>query len=416
MDNTEIKSNGNDDTDDEYSKIFKYNSTIERDENNKSISFKVCNVNQNKWELKRQFKIEDFILKNNKRFKDLYSIGRFKIGFKKREQEIFKVIKDIDKKLEKKKLLILQTSMVDSLESFGALNSFVYSAWESYNNHHHLVLRPDNIWMAILTQFSFYANKNSKELKEKFVDFQGKRSLTVKTDYSILKAPFDELTIQMSNQIQSNIKDPSIRDLIIPNFSTTTESDRVAFSIALMSTMKKYFKYRMITTCGLSEVTLLGEINDWIDLKERTEKLKQFDNKGGEIKKWLDQYLLPILDKFIESANGNPDTKWWNQMVDYRQQSGGSVLTGWLATFCVFNNNGDYKDDQHVSFENQTVFPWPRVDSDSIPNGYVSCPISLKDINKTYKSKIYSGHFASKLLDNDSKLIPSLDWFIIAKV
>ncbi|KAM9994837.1 hypothetical protein ACTFIY_001035 [Dictyostelium cf. discoideum] len=379
------------------SKVIKYNSTIKRDEINKSISFKVSNIEQNKWKIKGKFKVNDFLnaesllLKtNDSSFKNRNNIG----------------------------VKVLQTSIInDDLAYFGS-NSFIYSAWESYNNHNHLVLRPDNIWMAILTQLSFYINKNSEELREKFVDFNGKKELVVETGYRILEAPFDELTISMSNQIQSNIKGPSIKDLIIPNFTTTTESDKVVFSIALMSTMKNYFNFVFQTYCGLSEVTLLGEINDWINLKERVEKLIQFDNKDGEIKKWL-VYLSPVIDKFIDSANGNPDTTWWNQIVDYREQSGGDVLTGWLATFCVFDNDGKYNDDEYIesySGEEKVNYPWPRVNADSIPNGFVSCPVLLKDIDQEYNSTIYSGHFGSKLLDNNSKLIPSLDWFIITKL
>ncbi|KAN0019001.1 hypothetical protein ACTFIU_002203 [Dictyostelium citrinum] len=120
------------------------------------------------------------------------------------------------------------------------------------------------------------------------------------TDHPILKAPFDELTIEMSNEIQSNIKDPSIRNWIIPNFTTTTESDKVVFSMALMSTtMKKYFNYEIVV---------------------------------------------------------------------------------------------------------------PRVNGDSIPNGLVSTPMKL--IQDEYNSTvIYSGHFGLKLLDNNSKSTPLLDWF-----
>ncbi|KAM9993923.1 hypothetical protein ACTFIZ_011884 [Dictyostelium cf. discoideum] len=207
------------------------------------------------------------------------------------------------------------------------------------------------------------------------------------------------------------------------NFTTTTESDKVVFSIALMSTMKKYFKFVFKSFCGLSEVTLLGEINDWINLKERVEKLIQFDNKDGEIKKWL-VYLLPVIDKFIESAYGNSDTTWWNQIVNFKQQSGGSILTGWLATFCVFDNDGKYNDGKYndnkyiesYGGKKKEDFPWPRVIADKIANGFVSCPVLLKDIEKEYNSTIYSGHFGSKLLDSNSKLIPSLDWFIVAKV
>ncbi|KAN0019003.1 hypothetical protein ACTFIU_002205 [Dictyostelium citrinum] len=82
-----------------------------------------------------------------------------------------------------------------------------------------------------------------------FEDFKvgKKKKLIATTDHPILKAPFDELTIEMSNEIQSNIKDPSIRNWIIPNFTTTTESDKVVFSMALISTtMKKYFNYEIV--------------------------------------------------------------------------------------------------------------------------------------------------------------------------
>ncbi|KAM9993919.1 hypothetical protein ACTFIZ_011880 [Dictyostelium cf. discoideum] len=414
MNNRKIKLNSHD-RDGKDTKVIKYNSTIKRNENNKSISFRVCDIEQNKWELKNEFNVNDFLknelLKTNEPYNSIKN--NYKIYYKEKK-EASKIIKN-EIEEDSKKYKVLQTSINDALESFN-LNSFVYSAWESYNNHHHLVLRPDNIWMAILTQFSFYVNKNSEELREKFVDFNNKKELIVETGYRILEAPFDELTIEMSNQIQSNIKDPSIKDLIIPNFTTTTESDKVVFSIALMSTMKKYFDYGYAKKCGLSEVTLLGEINDWIDLKERVEKLIQFDNKDGVIKKWLNKYLLAVIDKFIESANGNPDTTWWNQIVDYKQRSGGSVLTGWLATFCVFDNDGKYTDNKYLYFTEEEDFPWPRVNADSIPNGFVSCPIKLKDIEQEYNSTIYSGHFGSKLLDNNSKLIPSLDWFIVAKV
>ncbi|KAN0038015.1 hypothetical protein ACTA71_000187 [Dictyostelium dimigraforme] len=381
-------------------KLIEYDSTIKRD-NNKSISFKVCEVEQEPWIKKKNFSIKEFIISENK--KTTNTSGGSSFGGAEKSKN------------DQESIQILKTSCTDDLEFYGS-NSFIYSAWESYNNHHHLVLRPDNIWMAIITQFSFYINNNSEELREKFVDFQGKKTLQVETDYPILEAPFDKVSIEMSNQIQSNIKDPSIRDLIIPNFSTTMESDKVVFSIALMSTMKQYFNYECMSSCGLSEVTLLGEINDWIDLKERAEKLNQFDNKKCEIKRWL-TYLLPVLDKFIESANGNPNTKWWNQMVDYKSQSGGSILTGWLATFCVFNISGIYNDNLQLWWCNKTKNQkWPRVNGNSIPNGFLSTPMKLIQGGNQYNSTIYSGHFASKLLDNNSKLIPSLDWFIVSNI
>lgn len=34
-------------------------------------------------------------------------------------------------------------------------NGFVHTVVEAYNQHHHLVFRPDDVWIAILGQFNF---------------------------------------------------------------------------------------------------------------------------------------------------------------------------------------------------------------------------------------------------------------------
>ena len=37
----------------------------------------------------------------------------------------------------------------------GQHNGFVHTIIEAYNQHHHLVLRPDDVWIAALGQFNF---------------------------------------------------------------------------------------------------------------------------------------------------------------------------------------------------------------------------------------------------------------------
>ncbi|KAN0038524.1 hypothetical protein ACTA71_000702 [Dictyostelium dimigraforme] len=313
----------------------------------------------------------------------------------------------------------------EDLKIIIGFNSFIYSAWEAYNYHYHLVIRPDNIWMAIMSQFSFFINKHHKELREKFVhcfqeDSDGygdgqKKTLEVYMDFPVLETPFEKLTSYMVDEICKNIKDPSIRDWIIPSFSTTTTSDKIIFSSVLMSTLKKDFIYKYGCKCGLPKVTLLGTIDDWIQLKERTHRLKEFDNSEMLMRKWVDNYLLEILDNFIESLNGNPNKTWWNQMIDYREQSGSSVLSGWLSSFCLFQDDGTFEDNAELhcpEFYPETK--WPKINSISISNGFTSTPIQLTDSKGTVSNcQLFSGHFASKIRDNDT-LIPSLDWFIIS--
>jgi hypothetical protein len=79
-------------------------------------------------------------------------------------------------------------------------NGFVDSCITAYNQHHHLVIRyvrnwlifqneradggsrPDDIWMAIIAQLSFYVNAHAVELRDRFVPTQRRKQLKVKTE------------------------------------------------------------------------------------------------------------------------------------------------------------------------------------------------------------------------------------------
>ena len=58
-------------------------------------------------------------------------------------------------------------------------NGLVNALTLAYNQHHNIVLRPEDFWTAVLTQFSSYVNANSEQLRDKFVNFDGKRELKV---------------------------------------------------------------------------------------------------------------------------------------------------------------------------------------------------------------------------------------------
>jgi len=55
----------------------------------------------------------------------------------------------------------------------------VHALEAAYSNHRHLVLRPDDVWHAILTQFSIYVNKNTESLRDSFVSHDGQKTFVV---------------------------------------------------------------------------------------------------------------------------------------------------------------------------------------------------------------------------------------------
>lgn len=58
-------------------------------------------------------------------------------------------------------------------------NGFVYSAILAYNQYHHLRIRPEDVWFAIISQLSFYINRYAEELRGMFVAYEGKKKLMV---------------------------------------------------------------------------------------------------------------------------------------------------------------------------------------------------------------------------------------------
>ena len=76
---------------------------------------------------------------------------------------------------------IVQLSGPRDQSVYIATEGLVGVATTAYNKHHDLVWRPDDVWQAILTQFSFYVTHNSEKLQDKFVDFKGKRELEIET-------------------------------------------------------------------------------------------------------------------------------------------------------------------------------------------------------------------------------------------
>ncbi|KAN0042004.1 hypothetical protein ACTFIV_004560 [Dictyostelium citrinum] len=322
-----------------------------------------------------------------------------------------------------KERTIVRTSIKDGESKSVGGNSFVLSALQAYSYHYGLSIKPDDIWIAILVQFSLYLNANSEKLRSKIVDFEGKEKLEVFGGGTLMTANYEHLTNLMTKQIEKNIKDPSIREWANKPFSTSTPNDTMAASIALMASLKSFFEYKILLRCGLPEVTILGTFNDWNDIKNRIEKLKEFDfdgNPAGNCMESWTKLLHPIIDNIIDSVNGKADPLWWNRIVNVvGGGSGPSFLSGWITAFCVFNNDGKWVADNKQRFDRSIgkdrVTEWTFVDTNEIPKGFLSVPVLIDDNGKEYDTEFFSGHMSIST-SNDSKTIhPNIDWCILLK-
>ena len=289
------------------------------------------------------------------------------------------------------------SSVTKKLSRWGLVSAMV----DAYNTHHKLILRPDDIWQAILTQFSFYVNAHAEKLRAQFVDFEGKKTLTIFAGGTLYTVDFGGIANRMvDEQIVKNIKDPAVVDWLLPRFSTTSPTDRVSASVTIMSSFQAYFEYHCFLKCGIPEVTLEGSPDDWKTLRAKLDRLPMYD-VDGSLTPWHGA-LVGVLDQFVKSSEGNADVAFWDKMAS--RQGGGSgptYLSGWVTAFCYFGHKGN-----PICHSNQ-------VDMDAIPVGVCAVPLTVDDNGVEHKTQMFAGQFSYEVVgDAGDTIRPRNDWAI----
>ncbi|KAF4618565.1 hypothetical protein D9613_009794 [Agrocybe pediades] len=303
-------------------------------------------------------------------------------------------------------------------------NGFVNTVVDAYNEHHHLVLRPDDVWIAILGQFNIYVNAHAEDLRNHFVAHEGKKRLVVEAVGTRYTVDFGSLAQQMTDLIHKNVVDNDLKDWILPDFSTTTKSDTVTCAVLMMATLKAYFDYTMHLTCGIPSVTLDGDRSDWVKILERIDKLDAF---GEEPKAWAN-LLRPILRRFVSAFDGEPDLDFWGKVCHhYNNFSGPSYLSGWITAFCVWSSKGKWQGPK-LSPDARAYMPegplklqldginYGFIQSGYVPTGFCEVDVNLNDNGEIFDCMMVSGHVARLTTGDDLDTVrPMPAWFMFIK-
>ena len=286
-------------------------------------------------------------------------------------------------------------------------NGFVYAAYRAYSTHHHLTIRPEDVWFSILSQLNFYINAHAEELRDYFVAYKGQKELEVYAVGNIHTVNFGTLARHMTKEIQNNVKDPDLQAWIMPEFSTTTDSDRAVAAVLMMGAMQKYFSYGMRLRCGIPSVTLLGEREDWEKILNKLNKLSEF----GDEPTTFAELVRPVVRNFIATfdAQFKPSAEildFWSRIADrHSGGSGPSYLSGWITAFCMWDEDG--KLLRHVrSSEFGLEYKGTRyhqIDVKKIPSGFASVPVKVDDDGTQYNTKMLAGSFGIQATNSGQK-------------
>ena len=267
----------------------------------------------------------------------------------------------------------------------------------AYKNHYPITITPDMIWILILQGYSKFMEKYSELVREKYVDFQGKKTIKVeKMNISLESATqeiWQEIIDDFIDGIQSYVGGEIISNLE-SNFSTTNSVTLATSQATIMSAMKNYFKFSLIFGgCGISSITLEGTLKDWEKIKLKLE----FLSKGEFGLNWWTKHLIPIIDKIIMTKSYfnrerkiNDEIKnFWKDMIRLKGKGDlydPHIINGWIIKFIP-----DFRDNIPKLYE--------EIDERNVPDFILSCPVELtvynySEIKKTeYKCSLSSGFY-----------------------
>uniref|UniRef100_A0A8H7K3F6 Uncharacterized protein n=1 Tax=Bionectria ochroleuca TaxID=29856 RepID=A0A8H7K3F6_BIOOC len=327
----------------------------------------------------------------------------------------------------------LETEYVDPY-----CNGFVHAVREAYNGHYHLGIRPDDVWLSILVQLSFYFDRNGDKFRYMLTAHEGWRDVGA-TDYATMKEAeaaleeaelggptptktrdskndADDGDLQYWESWASRDNEVYLRNWIRPNFTTTGDDDKaIALAIAreigdvdsdprnsimpdkvearylMMVTRQPYFNYAVSYGCGLPSVTLLGEREDWERLRDRLWEISTSHRE--EVEKFADQ-LETVLDYFVNSFDDPTSSniiEFWNNIVHYSDgRSGTRYLSGWLSKFCFWSEEGLEIRDHSTG--------GPRmINTKSIPRGSASVPKQMNSNREMLSVKILAGSIGYRI-------------------
>ncbi|KAL1855726.1 hypothetical protein Daus18300_011009 [Diaporthe australafricana] len=248
-------------------------------------------------------------------------------------------------------------------------NGLVWTAYHACTRHHQLVIGPEDVWFAILTQISFYIHRHSEELRPFFVAHGGKKKFGVKSDVM----GFDDMARAMGDVIGENVVHPELRDWILPSFSTTSYGH-----------------------CGLPSASFKSppEGDGWREILRRLDTLELLGSEPSTFA----SMLRPILSNIIFSLDdpiGDDAERFWKESMHPDCYSGTDCFTGWLTAFCYWDEQGKVSEfwDKAGDTTRPEDISYPTIAVEKIPSGLISVPVEVRDKGEIYRATFLAGSF-----------------------
>ncbi len=210
--------------------------------------------------------------------------------------------------------------------------SYLYYLQLAWSRHYGVVFSPDVLWFTVLNELSTHIKDNAKDYATLFTsNTNGKTDICIPTSDAEL-IDLDVIKMELVKLIPTDVSP------FLLKFSTSNEASQMAFNAVFADAMTPFYSYSMYM-CGITKVLVLGEIEDWLRIREAIGSL------AGILTKINTEYFAKvahIVDTIIDSYS-EPNKEFWKDIFRLdRCGSGGQVEVMALS----------HKIDQLSSFPN----------------------------------------------------------------
>ena len=287
---------------------------------------------------------------------------------------------------------------------------FAAAALRAFDGHYPLVLSPDHVWTLLAQGFANHVRVHGEELRSRVVDHRGRLVLTIRRDDFVKgdpNTPWHEVIAEFGQGITEHIGKK--HDLVVADFSTTSELERTVSTLTLMDAVANYFDYRVVTMCGIPEITLLGTPEDWRSIRNRARVFHEFD-----LGWWVDALEI-ALDAFVDASQGRADAELWQSFVKMQSVSGGPYMTGWINILFPY-----LMDWQGRLVRNPHIRPCQRSKGEhfhggaatrDLPGGLAAVAFVWEYLGQTIDMEFLGGFIGIEQRP-DGALIPALGWAV----
>lgn len=249
--------------------------------------------------------------------------------------------KPLSKILEQFATKIESSNQIDHTLVPMSYHPFLYGMYRAYAEHRPFVLSPDMIWLIICQGFSHHVNFNAHREHNLFPNLKKKQPLTITSETIKLgetTSQWGDATHHFTEQLAKYI-DQQLIDVLRADFSTTSSVERIASEITILDTFKAYFEYGVAyMICGIPQITLEGEPNDWYRIINKLEYLTKFG-----LDDWVND-LKPVIQEIAKTSQGHLDNDFWMNMfkIHTKDEYGNpKKIDGWITYFYLYDKNGN---------------------------------------------------------------------------